>query len=166
MPEAIACYAWSNREGKSYSSTLLQAADKMIKAIPENSEPISTVLLSRPGIMQQSLRTLRSGSYPWVSLVASAGDGLTALSEVSRHKPRLVVINSNLLDEEVAALLTDGIKRVHPPARCLVLVRIGSRHDAQMRTCGADAVALRDGSPPALEAVLLRFANEASEPLT
>ena len=137
--------------------------DKMIKAIPENSEPISTVLVSRPGIMQQSLRA-SLGSYPWVSLVASAGDGLTALSEVSRHKPRLVVIDSNLLDEEVAALL-DAIKRAHPPARCLVFIK-SYRHDAQMRTCGADAVALRDGSPQALEAVLLRFANEASEPLT
>ena len=54
--------------------------------------------------MQQSLRAALA-AVPSVTVVASLGDGLTALNYVAAHPPALLVIDSNLLDGEVEALL-------------------------------------------------------------
>ena len=46
-----------------------------------------TVIVSRPGIMQQSLRASLAACPPIV-VVASLGDGLSALNYAAAHKPR------------------------------------------------------------------------------
>ena len=104
---------------------------------------MSTALVSRPGIMQQSLRSSLA-ACPGVVVVASCGDGLTALNHVVAHNPALLVIDCNLLDEEVEALLAT-IKARQLATRCLVLTR-SSQREAWAWASGADAVVARDGS--------------------
>ena len=71
--------------------------------------------------MQQSLRASLAAS-PSVVVVASLGDGLSALNYAAAHKPGLLVIDCSLLDDEVDALLT-GVKDLQLATRCLVLTR-------------------------------------------
>jgi DNA-binding NarL/FixJ family response regulator len=121
--------------------------------------PLETAIVSRPGMMQQSLRASLA-AIPGIMVVASLGDGLTALNRVAERPPVLLVIDSNLLDEEVEALLT-AIKTRQLPTRCLVLTRSNHR-DAQMLALGADAVIPHGVSQKELSAILARF--QAGQP--
>jgi len=113
-----------------------------------------TALVSRPGIMQQSLRASLA-ACPGLELVGAYGDGLTALNHVMTDAPALLVIDSNLLDEEVAALLA-AVKAQYATTHCVVLIR-SSQRAAWARASGADAVVPHDGSMHELMAVLARF---------
>lgn len=127
----------------------------------ENHRPISTVLVSRPGIMQQSLRSALA-ACPQIAVVATAGDGLTAIQQISQYQPGLLVIDSNLLDEEVAALMAVAKTR-QPPIDCLVFIK-SAHQETQLLALGADAVAHRDGSAQQLQAELTRLAQAARKP--
>jgi len=125
------------------------------------SEPTSqphlsmpTALVSRPGIMQQSLRASLA-ACPGVEIVGAYGDGLTALNAVAEHAPALLVIDCNLLDEEVAALLA-AVKAQYATTHCVVLTRSGQRA-AWARTSGADAVVSHGAPMQELMAVLAHF---------
>ena len=107
--------------------------------------------------MQQSLRTSLA-AYPWIVVVASFGDGLTALNHLAQFQPGILVIDSNLLEEEVDALL-DAIKTRQPDIRCLVLARSSVRYE-QLLVDGADAVILRNGSAQELQEALFRLAHD------
>ena len=110
-------------------------------------------MVSRPGIMQQSLRASLA-ACPGVEVAASCGDGLTALNSVAVHSPALLVIDCNLLDEEVEALLS-AVKLHHATTRCVVLTR-SSQRDAWARASGADAVLSHSGSMKELIDILTR----------
>jgi DNA-binding NarL/FixJ family response regulator len=115
---------------------------------------VPTIVVSRPGVMQQALRSSLS-LCPAIEVQASAGDGLSALKHVAAHHPALVVIDANLLPEESEALIS-AIKAEQPPPRCLVFVQ-SLRHEPRMTTAGADAVMLRDDPAGDLLAVLKRL---------
>ncbi len=104
--------------------------------------------------MQQALRTSLL-ICPAITVLDSAGDGLTAVRRIAAHQPALVVIDANLLPEEAEALIAI-VKTSHTPARCLVFVQ-SQRHEAMMTAAGADAVMLRDSSAGELQAVLARL---------
>ena len=134
---------------------------EMIQTLPDNIQPVPTIVVSRPGIMQQSLRSLL-GACGGIAVIASAGDGLTALCQVRQRRPGVLVIDSNLLDEEAEALIA-AVKAEQPGIRCLVFVR--SRHqEAQLLASGADAVAERDITCQQLQGVLSRLAHAARDP--
>ena len=135
----------------------------MIETSPQNNQPIPTAVVSRPGIMQQSLRTSLA-AYPWIVVVASFGDGLTALNHLAQFQPGILVIDSNLLEEEVDALL-DAIKTRQPDIRCLVLARSSVRYE-QLLVDGADAVILRNGSAQDLQDALSRLAQDTIDQQT
>lgn len=122
---------------------------------------VTTLVVSRPGVMQQSLRISLS-VCPAVMVLASVGDGLTAVKQLEAHHPELVVIDANLLPEEAAALV-DAVKTGSHHARCLVFVQ-SSRHEAMMKAAGADAVMLRDEPADELRAVLARLIAARGEP--
>jgi DNA-binding NarL/FixJ family response regulator len=104
--------------------------------------------------MQQSLRAALA-AYPWLHVVASAGDGLNALNQVVRHHPGLLVIDCNLLDEEVEALLA-GVKAKTPETRCLVFIRSNQRAKPLL-AAGAAGVIMRDSSAQQLQTALMRL---------
>jgi DNA-binding NarL/FixJ family response regulator len=114
--------------------------------------PLTTVIVSRPGIMQQSLRASLAACSA-IKVIASLGDGLSALNYVAAHNPGLLVVDCNLLDDEVQALL-DGVKQL--PTRCLVLTR-SHRQKAKALAHGADAALPHDGSFQELQAVLAQM---------
>jgi len=113
----------------------------MIETTLQNNQLVPVALVSRPGIMQQSLRSSLA-SCQGIVVVASCGNGLTALHQVTKLRPALLVIDSNLLDEEVEALIA-AVKVEQPTIGCLVVVR-SSHQERQMLALGADAVVLRD----------------------
>ena len=123
----------------------------MIETTLQNNQLVPVALVSRPGIMQQSLRSSLA-SCQGIAVVASCGNGLTALHQVTKLRPALLVIDSNLLDEEVEALIA-AVKAEQPAIRCVVFVR-SSQHRARMLASGADAVALRSVSPQQLQAAM------------
>jgi DNA-binding NarL/FixJ family response regulator len=129
----------------------------MNKLTPPNSQPLVTAIVSRPGIMQQALRAALA-AVPAVVVVASLGDGLTALNYVATHPPALLVIDCNLLDEEVEALLA-AIKARQLYTRCLVLTR-SHLHGEHLLASGADAVVTHDSSQKELAAVVTRLQTE------
>lgn len=126
----------------------------MIKTTFQNDQPAPTAIVSRPGIMEQSLRASLA-ACPSIVVVASFGDGLTALNHVTAHAPALLVIDSNLLDQEVEALLA-AVKARQLTTRCLVFTR-SSQREAWAWASGADAVMPRDGSLKDLMSVLFRL---------
>lgn len=115
---------------------------------------LKTIIVSRPGVMREALRAALA-AYPWLAIIASAGDGLTALNSVTTHRPELLVIDSNLLAEEVEALLA-AVKTQSPATRCLIYVQ-SSQQAAQLRAAGAAAVILRDSPAQELQAALIRL---------
>lgn len=123
------------------------------RLVPDQ-QAVPTIVVSRPGVMQQALRTSLS-VVPAIVVVFSAGDGLTALRQIVAQHPALVVIDANLLIEETEALIA-AIKAERPPPRCLVFVQ-SSRHEPRMLAAGADVVMLRDGPAHELQAVLARL---------
>ena len=131
----------------------------MIETTLQNNQPIPTAIVSRPGIMQQSLRASLA-AYPWIAVVASFGDGLTALNHLTQSRPGILVIDSNLLDEEVDALL-GAVKSRQPAIRCLVLTRSSLRRE-QLLIDGADAAIARNGSAQELQEALLRLAQDSA----
>jgi DNA-binding NarL/FixJ family response regulator len=128
----------------------------MIETAFQKHQPIPIALVSRPGIMQQSLRSALAACQG-IAVVASSGDGLNALRQVAKLGPGLLVIDSNLLDEEVEALIA-AVKAEQPNIGCLVIVR-SSQQQARMLASGADAVVMRDVSPQQLQTELARLAR-------
>ena len=116
--------------------------------------PTATAIVSRPGIMQQSLRASLA-ACPSIAIVASLGDGLSALNYAAAHKPGLLVIDCNLLDEETDALLA-GVKLLRLPTCCLVLTR-SQQQGTRALVHGADATHPHDGSFRELQAVLAQM---------
>lgn len=115
----------------------------MIETALQGNPHVPVVIVSRPGIMQQSLRASLA-ACPGVGVVASCGDGLTALNYVATHRPALLVIDCNLLDEEAEALLA-AVKLHYATTRCVVLTH-SSQRNAWARASGADAVIPHSGS--------------------
>jgi DNA-binding NarL/FixJ family response regulator len=133
----------------------------MTNPCSENNQPIPTVIVSRPGVMQQSLRASLA-ACPEIIVIATSGDGLSALRQVRQHQPRLLVIDSNLLEEETAALL-NAVKSEQPNICCLVFIH-AHHQKRQMLDAGADEVALRNDSSRQLQSTLDRLARMANEP--
>lgn len=106
--------------------------------------------------MQQSLRASLA-ACPSITVVASLGDGLSALNYAAAHRPGLLVIDCNLLDDETDALLA-GVKLLQLPTLCLVLTR-SLQQGARALAHGADATHRHDGSFHELQAVLAQMRN-------
>lgn len=104
---------------------------------PLQKTKIQAVIVSRPGIMQESLRA-GLASAPQLEIIKSVGDGLSALDVIREHQPNLLVIDSNLLEDEILALLRH-VKQEWPAVCCLVLTD-STRQDRWASTSGADAV--------------------------
>ena len=105
----------------------------------------------------EGLRTSLA-ACPWITVVASFGDGLSALNHLVQFHPGILIIDSNLLDEEVDALLV-AVKAKQPSTRCLALVRSSSRNE-QVLIHGAHAAISRNSSAQELQEALFRLAHD------
>jgi len=102
---------------------------------------MKTVLASRPGAIQASLRATL-GSFPQIKLSGWASGGLSALFKVREDHPDLLVIDGALSEVEVIHLLTEA-KREDSQLRCIVLVDT-AREAQRLLSAGADMALMRD----------------------
>ena len=101
-------------------------------------------------------------AHPDIVVLAVCGDGLTALSQLAQEPPRLLIIDSNLLDDEIEALI--GTVKVRWPAiHCLALLQLSQR-EKQLMAVGADATIHRDSWLQDFPVVLVRLMQNAEEP--
>lgn len=114
---------------------------------------IRTIIVSRPGVMRESLRAGLTGSAPHLEIIKMVGDGLTALEAIRAGKPHLMVIDSNLLEDEVKALL-QYVKQEWPNICCLVLTESRHRQKNGDESGSPDAVWPRHRSLRELAALL------------
>jgi DNA-binding NarL/FixJ family response regulator len=103
-------------------------------------EKVATIIVSRPGIIHQALRTMLA-PLPQIEVTAAVGGGLSALELARQNRPALLVIDSSLPEDEILALLRQ-IKQEQPQIHCLVVAET-SRQQAAVLAQGADAVILR-----------------------
>ena len=109
--------------------------------------------------MQQSLRVILE-NLQQIRVIAYVGDGLNGLSQVRQHRPGLLILDHNLLEEEIQGLLL-VVKGEHPATQCLVITpsRLAG---ARLTAWGADAVVFRNGPTAELRTALRQLAHEAS----
>jgi two-component system invasion response regulator UvrY len=98
------------------------------------------IIVSAPGIMQQSLRAVLA-AMPGIEVTALAGGCLSALALVHEKQPDLVVVDCNQPEDEVIAFLKD-VKRSHPGIRLVALTQT-TRQGRRILDSGADAVLSR-----------------------
>ena len=112
---------------------------------------MSTVIVSTPGPVESSLRaTLQS--LPSVQVVGSAPGCLSALHMTREMGPALLVLDSNLPDQDVRALVQQ-LKLEQLPTRSLVLTATRSQKRRALEA-GADATFRRDGPTVQLRAIV------------
>ena len=127
----------------------------------QDTKQCKAIMVSRPGVLQQSLRAALA-TVPWLILVGTAGDGLSALTLIQQQPADILLLDSNLLEEERVALVQQ-IKRCQPTIRCLALVDL-ERQQQTMLAAGVDAVLLRQASNQSLQQVLEQM-RQSSEPV-
>ena len=106
--------------------------------------PILALIAARPGDLQDSLVALMT-TMPQVSAVLIAEDGPSALRTMARHRPALIVIETQL-DAQESCVPLQEIKAGWPSTECIALADDvdGQR---QALSAGADVV-LIGGFPP------------------
>lgn len=113
---------------------------------------IRVLLVSLPGIYQRILHgTL--GSRPDVEVVAVASGGLSAVQAVEQENPDVVVIDSNLPEEEALEMIKI-IRAILPGGYVLVLVETTPQMHRLSET-GADLVMRAPDLQSRLDEVLL-----------
>ncbi len=80
-------------------------------------------------------------AMPGMEVVALAGGCLSAVTLVQEKQPDIVLIDSNLSEDEVLAFLKD-VKQAHPDIRLVVLTHT-TRQQRRILENGADAVLSR-----------------------
>jgi DNA-binding NarL/FixJ family response regulator len=111
--------------------------------------------------MRESLQALLADCQG-IMVVAVSGDGLSALSRIRQDRPGLLIIDSNLLEEEVVGLIA-AVKIGLPDIRCLAFVQTVQQGN-RLRANGADVVALRDSPLQLLQSILDRLVRMSGEP--
>jgi chemotaxis response regulator CheB len=101
---------------------------------------LRAIVVSMPGTMQESLQA-NLDAMPGVKVIALAGGCLSAVRLVQEKQPDIVVVDSNLSEDEVLAFLND-VKRLQPKIRVVVLTHT-TRQQRRILGGGADAVLSR-----------------------
>lgn len=97
----------------------------------------SALIVAKPSRIRDSLRALLR-AMPSVKIIRQVDDGSTALEMVMAHHPTLMLLGSNLPDDELKTLLTQT-KTIQPHTRCIVLAAT-SHQQWIARNFGADSV--------------------------
>jgi len=109
------------------------------------------VLVSTPGLVQQATRSTLA-LCPDVDLVAIASGALSATRVMSQMQPDVLLIDANLPEEEMEALLR-WAKEHCPGTRCVVSTST-SQHSDRALVSGAHAAIHRAGLADQLHATL------------
>jgi len=114
--------------------------DESIISVEDEIKPGALVLVAaRPDRMRVSLQTLLMVNG--INVIGHADDSSSAVRMVSKHRPALLLLDTNLPGEEVSTVLKQ-IKANGSQSRCLVLVD-NVQQQQEAKSAGADAVLLR-----------------------
>ena len=102
---------------------------------------IQTLIAARPGAIRDALKSTLA-LLPGLEISGVADGGLSALNLVRQQKPALIVIDSGLLEGEIAVIL-QKIKQEKLQPCSLVFVDT-TRQRETFLTLGADAVILHN----------------------
>lgn len=108
-------------------------------------------LVSQPGLIQEATRAVLA-SLPGVTLVATASGALSATALVLELQPDLLLVDANLPDEEIEALLA-WVRAHCSELPCIVMTQT-SRQRSQAHTWGAHSAIPRANMIDQLEIVL------------
>jgi DNA-binding NarL/FixJ family response regulator len=103
------------------------------------------LIITGPGSLQKGLLALMT-AIPRVNVIGEVADGLQALEVIRKHRPNLVLLDTNLPGDEGWRVLRQ-IRSQWPKIRCIVLADdVQQQRNAE--ALGADVVLLK-GFPPA-----------------
>ena len=102
-----------------------------------NLDKIQTVIAARPGAIRDAMKSTLA-LFPQLEISGMADGGLSALNLVRQQKPALIVIDSGLLEAEIAVLL-QKIEQEKLQLGCLVFVDT-TRQRETFLAMGVDAV--------------------------
>ena len=105
--------------------------------------PTSTVLVSQPGILCDSMHIMLK-SLPPIEVVEIASGCLSASKLLNKEALQLMVLDATLPEEEVLELL-DRVKKNYPHVPVLTLA-MTTKHRETLVAAGADSVILRNSS--------------------
>jgi DNA-binding NarL/FixJ family response regulator len=108
--------------------------------VTKHDRPASALIVARSFDLREGLHSLLTVT-PRISSIAQAGDGPSALRQIGRGCPDLVLLDFDLPHEDVLTVLKE-IKRQCPEARSLVLTD-QPQHQREVRFAGADLVLLK-----------------------
>jgi DNA-binding NarL/FixJ family response regulator len=110
------------------------------------ANPISALLVVKPGPLREALRTLMT-SIPGVKVTGEVGDTSSALKMIGECQPDLVLVDAGLPDGEAWRTLKQ-MKEKWPHVRCVILTDHSCQYQ-EAKAAHADAV-LQKGVPPTL----------------
>ena len=127
----------SNRGGTGKTCSICEAIKLLGLMMPRKNNKVKSIIVSAPGAMQASLRAVLKGEET-VEVIGCVGGGLSASVIIREQQPDVVLIDSNLPEDEMLALVRK-IKDETPEIRCVVLT--DTRHrERQAQIAGADVV--------------------------
>jgi two-component system response regulator DegU len=103
------------------------------------------LIVTQRGSLQNGLQALVM-SIPQVDIIGQVEDGSQALAIIQEHHPDLVLLDTNLPNNEEWQVL-EQMKTLRPETRCIVLAD-DVRQQQEATTLKADVVLLK-GFPPA-----------------
>lgn len=111
-------------------------------SLRESSETtdISVLIVARPDRMRDSLEILLK-LMPQIEIVGRADNGDMALKLVDRHHPMLMILDTNLPEDQNWTVLKQ-VKMAFPQILCLVLVAVSDQRQAA-EVAGADKTLLK-----------------------
>lgn len=121
----------------------------------ENHTPV--LIVARPGRLRDAWRALLMAA-PYIREVYQADDATSAFVLVERHRPHLVLLDSELGNGEPWILLS-RIKAAHPTCGSVVLV-CNSQQRLQAEAAGADAILVRGFSAERLFQIVEQLLHE------
>lgn len=113
-----------------------------------------TIVVSRPGAVRVALRAVLA-SFPKLEVVGAVGGGLSAMVKIREQQPNLLVVDGNLSEDEVLALLRH-MRQEQPEVYCVVLVDT-PRQGGKFLSAGAHAALQRGDPPKNLQAAIERL---------
>ena len=83
-------------------------------------EKVLTIVVYRPGAVREALRAVLA-CFAQLEVVSAVGDALSAINKIREQRLNLLVIDGNLSEEEVLALLGQ-VRQEQFQVRCVVLI--------------------------------------------
>lgn len=122
---------------------------------------VLVLIAARPGLIRDGLQAVLA-AMPQIEMMDPVDDGPSALKKMAEHQPALVLLDTNLPDDQVWTLLQQ-IKARWPQIQCLILADSG-RQQQTAQAAGADGVLIKGFPTKELYASVKRLLSRHGDP--